>query len=1432
MSSGGQKLGLLIGAVAGFFTAGAGWAAMASSVLQGASFGMTIGGMIDPPPGPDVTGPRLEDTSVQLATYGAHVPRIYGSMGTYGTMFWIENNRLKEVKTTKKVGEGKTKSKVTTYTYYLTCAIALAHGEISGVRRIWLSDILWYDAGSDDIAAIMASNGNSKKFKFYSGNVNQPPDSRMQATLGVANTPAYRGICYLMLYDIDMTDFGNSAANLQVRVEVADIVDQYNGVREIATFPLKAMPGADDGSGLNMTADGVLNVWQVSLNPASNAEAAQLTRAFIPSQSANAENLVFATAADYLATGWSDKNEFVSYNSVTRQLVIDSGDGPRDIVALPMMVLKDPVSFIYHKLGGTKYVVMETSLGNTYLLDVSGRTASVLMDTTPASAPHGMLNDICITSSYVFAIYDSKTLVCYSRALVQLWSQNIAALGPINASGGEVVIREKGFDSVVVRQGHSFWLVDAATVEFLGQSDQPLLGNTGGGDHLIWPLWVRHQSINCESVSAPCIGHDWRPTGGKFTGMAEPLANPAIAAPCGSGSTAGMAVTQTRWVMEVAPIQADTWLEEDITTLDSCRADMNAFIKSQLQYQSSYDRSLDFTAVLANLAAAFAPAIGTTYKTPGNWYLCCPGHPDGVTTVAAFTSGASDASTVHMMIRSAGGSCLQIEWDFARFKRTAPVAGVWREEIRISVGNLNGMETGLSHTSMTPPVAPPPVIVGGNRCCGSDFMQSLTEERYWIEVRPPDTAGGWVLDPAMATDPCWNPQDLAFYAACGNIYASSADLPAAVAAAGAGLVGVSGRPPDECWAPGANIHDFTVASVTGAQQANLVYSDGSMGHQVNFVWIGSRPGIWLEGVRLISTPGSQTQPCQSVHIIKLADVLTHCTTLESIVRAECLQLKELYPMDIDTSQLTSVVCGYKITKVAAIRGGLEPLRAAYPFDAVQSGYRLRFIPRGRPVTTIVPQSALGTMSDSGDPSPLLTTEIEMTTQLPSKVIIQYYDRNREYDTNAQYAERINGETEHIREMELAINLDANEAAGIAEVLLYLAWAERYHYSFSLGAEWSKLEPADVIALNADGQRHELRLTNVEYQSDGTIVCMAKPNRSAIYLPVSIGQEGEIAGSHTIVAVGPTTSLLIDGPAVLGALDAPGFVVAQRGFTQYWRGGALQMSGDAGGTYQLVASTEAPSAVIGTTEDALESAGTFTIFDTSKSVTVKMSSGVLSSASEISVLNGQNHFLIGNDGRWEVIAAKNCVLLADKTYLLSDLLRGRYGTEWAHDTHRVGDYVVPIDFESAKVFVPMESSLIDRQMRWLTQSLGADEDLGVTQDWIYHGVNLECYSPVHPSGYRDANGWKITFHRRTRIGGELRDSTDALLGERVEAYEMDILDSAGQVLRTLKSNVQEFFYTAADESADFAISQGKLSISIYQLSEFCGRGYPLHATINS
>lgn len=231
MSSVGQAIGGIVGGVIGFFTP--------LGPVYGAQIGMMVGGVLDPP---RTEGPRLEDLTAQTSVYGAFIPRLYGTTAVTGNVLWIQGDKLIEHSVES---DGKGGPVVTNYEYFATFAVGLCEGEIDAVRRIWVGGQLWYDAGSDDLATIIASNQNGT-FTLYTGSDTQLADPLIQADRGVANVPAYRGLAYIVFDRLPLEKYGNSLAGTQVKVEVvmsgSDLGPRLLSDTVVAGYPVNYYP--------------------------------------------------------------------------------------------------------------------------------------------------------------------------------------------------------------------------------------------------------------------------------------------------------------------------------------------------------------------------------------------------------------------------------------------------------------------------------------------------------------------------------------------------------------------------------------------------------------------------------------------------------------------------------------------------------------------------------------------------------------------------------------------------------------------------------------------------------------------------------------------------------------------------------------------------------------------------------------------------------------------------------------------------------------------------------------------------------------------------------------------------------------------------------------------------------------------------------------
>lgn len=554
--------------------------------------------------------------------------------------------------------------------------------------------------------------------------------------------------------------------------------------------------------------------------------------------------------------------------------------------------------------------------------------------------------------------------------------------------------------------------------------------------------------------------------------------------------------------------------------------------------------------------------------------------------------------------------------------------------------------------------------------------------------------------------------------------------------------------------------------------------------------------------------------------------------LSDIIERRCLLSGLLEIGDLDTSEITQMVRGYRVPAITSIRSALEPLQGAWPFDVLPSGYQIKFKPRGSTPVAALTIDELGAASGSDKIADVLTQSREMDSQLPVKVQVVYIDVNREYDKGSGAgAWRSNTDAVNVSTIEMPIVLNADEAAGIEETLLYLYWMERIEFRFALPPTRWALEVCDVVTLTAPGASYELRLTEISSLPDGRVECYARLNNPAIYTPTAKGQEGQSTG-QVLTYPGPTFSGLLDLPCVDSTLmDKPGFISALDGYSSDWTGGTLYSSDDQGMTWNALNSLMAPGSMMGTLVSAPGS-GRTDVIDCSNVIVARFYSPAnLSSPSFSALYAGGNHFAVGANGRWEIIGAKTVVDNGDGTWALSDLLRGRYGTESNTGGHIASDSIILLD--SARLsFIGVATSSIGLSKLYCGVTMRQTLDPQLAQTFTYSGNNLECLPPIQIKGAKNSSSdWGIAWTRRTRTPVEPFSGINTPLGETSEAYEVEIWDSAWATLKRTITGISSpsATYTNAQQVNDFGSVQKLIYVKVYQLSATVGRGYAGQAT---
>jgi len=236
----------------------------------GGAIGTLIGSEIDAAlaPGIRVKGPRLTDINIQSSTEGAPVPRVFGRVRVAGQLLWATQfEQTTSTTTSGGKGLGGPKVSETDYLYSISFAVGLCAGIVTKIGRVWADGTLI------DLSQFTT--------RFYPGSETQTEDPLIQEIEGSGNTPAYRGLCYIVFEDMPLANFGNRIPQLQFEI-VRAISDSDPDALENVLEGVAVIPGAgefvyatdvvtaDDGDGTTVAqnahnASGVAD-WTASLD--------------------------------------------------------------------------------------------------------------------------------------------------------------------------------------------------------------------------------------------------------------------------------------------------------------------------------------------------------------------------------------------------------------------------------------------------------------------------------------------------------------------------------------------------------------------------------------------------------------------------------------------------------------------------------------------------------------------------------------------------------------------------------------------------------------------------------------------------------------------------------------------------------------------------------------------------------------------------------------------------------------------------------------------------------------------------------------------------------------------------------------------------------------------------------------------------------------
>lgn len=229
LQAAGSAIGGLLGPLGGVIGGAAG--ALVGNVIDQAIFGQKT-----------ISTPGLEGARIASPDEGSPIAHVYGTMRIAGNLIWATRFE-EEITTERQGGKATSGTSVETRNYYANFALGLCEGEINQIKRIWA------DGKEIDLSQI--------EYRLYKGCPDQLPDPLIEAKQGEGNTPAYRGLAYIVFDHFPIDSYGNRIPILHF--EVTKVISQLESKIEAVTL----IPGA--------TEHGLSNV-QVSETPNSGEQ--------------------------------------------------------------------------------------------------------------------------------------------------------------------------------------------------------------------------------------------------------------------------------------------------------------------------------------------------------------------------------------------------------------------------------------------------------------------------------------------------------------------------------------------------------------------------------------------------------------------------------------------------------------------------------------------------------------------------------------------------------------------------------------------------------------------------------------------------------------------------------------------------------------------------------------------------------------------------------------------------------------------------------------------------------------------------------------------------------------------------------------------------------------------------------------------------------
>lgn len=542
--------------------------------------------------------------------------------------------------------------------------------------------------------------------------------------------------------------------------------------------------------------------------------------------------------------------------------------------------------------------------------------------------------------------------------------------------------------------------------------------------------------------------------------------------------------------------------------------------------------------------------------------------------------------------------------------------------------------------------------------------------------------------------------------------------------------------------------------------------------------------------------GQSVPPCEALVSVKPGE--TMADAMESIATAANIDATRYIST---TALINSDMQGYLVASESTCWDAIKPLLPVFSADAAEVSGQIRFYRRSQSMRATIPVEDMGAHAYGDDPpSPYLFNRIN-DLDLPRETSLTFVDPDRGYQSNTMTSRRSEGNAASNVSVSIPVVMSAGQGASVAALMHWDSWLGRTALSFSLTDAWIGIEVGCAYALPIADEIVPFRIKRRTRGANGIIEVEALSDESVTYTADVEGSSGTMPDEED-TNFPDTRLILMDMPILEDAHDDYGYYIVMGASAGGWTRGRIEVSGD-GGTVFVSIIDSTFDAVMGDVTGTL-AAGTTTglddTLDTTSVLTVVLLNDLmeLESKTDAELDAYANFAFVGENGQGEYLQFKTATKTAPATWQLTNLRRGRKGTDYALSTHTSGEEFALLGGPGVFRIVYSDTSEWNNNFVFRGVTLHQDADDADEQTFDNSGEGKRPYSPVNVEGTWDVSyNLTGTFEDRSRLNGGGLGVDDN--------YEFDVEITNATPVRTIVVTAETFNYSAADQVTDGLIA---------------------------